>query len=65
MPKQKTKKAVRKRFKLSAKGKVLKPQAFRRHLLGDKSSSRKRSLRRLKVVDHTQSDMIKRCLPYG
>lgn len=65
MPKLKTKKAVRKRFKITKRGKVLKPQAFRRHLMGDKSSSRKRELRRSQLVDPTQVAMIKRCLPYG
>ena len=65
MPKLKTKKAVRKRFKLTAGGKVLKPQSFRRHLLGDKSSSRKRRLRRAQLVDAVDAKRVKRCLPYG
>ncbi len=65
MPKLKTKKAVRKRFKLSAKGKVLYHPSFRRHLLGDKSSSRKRRLRRAKLVDATDQKRVTRCLPYG
>ncbi len=65
MPKLKTKKAVRKRFKISAGGKVLKHQSFRRHLLGDKSTSRKRRLRRPMVVDATDVKRVKRSLPYG
>ncbi|MBI4550206.1 MAG: 50S ribosomal protein L35 [Candidatus Omnitrophica bacterium] len=65
MPKMKTKKAVKKRFKISAGGKVLKSQSFRRHLLGDKSSSRKRRIRGSHLVDPVDVKGIKRCLPYG
>ncbi len=65
MPKLKTKKAVRKRFKISAGGKVMKHQSFRRHLLGDKSTARKRRLRRPMEVDATDVKRVKRCLPYG
>lgn len=65
MPKLKTKKAVKKRFKISAGGKVMKSQSFRRHLLGDKSSSRKRRIRGLHRVDRVDEKGIKRCLPYG
>jgi len=65
MPKLKTKKAVKKRFKITAGGKVLKHQSFRRHLLGDKSPARKRKIRRAAVVDPTDEKRVKRCLPYG
>ena len=65
MPKLKTKKAVRKRFKISAGGKVLKHQSFRRHLLGDKNTSRKRRLRRAMTVDAVDVKRVKRSLPYG
>lgn len=65
MPKLKTKKAVRKRFKISAGGKVLMHKAGRRHLLGDKSTSRKRRLRRSVTVDAVDVKRVKRALPYG
>jgi len=50
MPKKKTKKAVAKRFKKTATGKVKRHKAGRRHLLGSKSRGRKRSLRKSTLV---------------
>ena len=46
MPKMKTKSAAKKRFKLSAAGKVLRRRAFRTHLLEHKSAKRRRVKRR-------------------
>jgi large subunit ribosomal protein L35 len=42
MPKMKTKSAAKKRFKVSAAGKVLRRRAFRAHLLEHKSAKRRR-----------------------
>jgi len=50
MPKKKTKKAVAKRFKKTATGKVKRAKAGRRHLLGGKSRNRKRALRKSALV---------------
>ena len=50
MPKQKTRKAVAKRFKLTAKGKVKRGSAGRGHLLSCKSRKRTRNLRRGAVL---------------
>jgi large subunit ribosomal protein L35 len=41
----KTKKSVAKRFKITARGKVLRSQAGRRHLCQSKSPKRRRALR--------------------
>jgi large subunit ribosomal protein L35 len=46
MPKQKTNRSVRKRFKVTKTGKVRRNKAFRRHLLAGRSNKRKRNLRR-------------------
>jgi large subunit ribosomal protein L35 len=46
MPKMKTKSAAKKRFKVSAAGKVLRRRAFRTHLLEHKSAKRRRVKRR-------------------
>lgn len=46
MPKQKTKRAVAKRFKKTASGKVKRGKVGRRHLAGSKSRGRKRNLRK-------------------
>ncbi len=46
MTKQKTKKAVRKRMKLTKTGKVKRHQAFTSHMLVRRSAKRKRQLRK-------------------
>ncbi|MFH0963016.1 MAG: 50S ribosomal protein L35 [Planctomycetota bacterium] len=50
MPKQKTHKGSVKRIRITAKGKVRRTRAFRRHLMSAKSSKRRRQLRRPKIV---------------
>lgn len=50
MPKKKTKKSVAKRFKKSARGKILFAKAGSGHLLSSKSRKRKRNLRRKGVL---------------
>ncbi len=46
MPKMKTNKAVLKRFRVSARGKVLYSRGGKSHLLSSKSAKRRRHLRR-------------------
>ena len=45
MPKQKTHKASKKRFRVSATGKLMRSQAGKKHLNSPKASKRKRQLR--------------------
>jgi large subunit ribosomal protein L35 len=45
MPKMKTHKGSRKRFKITATGKLKRRQAGKKHLLSHKSGKRKRQLR--------------------
>jgi large subunit ribosomal protein L35 len=61
----KTKKAVRKRFKITATGKVLRSQSSRRHLLSSKNAKRKRQLSKMARVDATDVARIKANLPFG
>jgi large subunit ribosomal protein L35 len=61
----KTKKAVRKRFKITATGKVLRSQSSRRHLMSSKSAKRKRHLSKMARVDGTDVARIKANLPFG
>ena len=61
----KTRKAVAKRFKITARGKVLRSRAGRRHLLSGKSPKRRRSLGESKVVDKTDVYRIKQNLPFS
>ena len=66
MPKLKTRKSVAKRFKVTKKGKVKKKKAFRGHLLGWKSSKRKRRLRKADLLTSgAEASSIKKMLPYG
>ena len=62
MPKIKTKKSVTKRFKVTKKGKVLRTQAFKRHLNVKKSSKRKRRLSGVVLTKKTFSKKVKKVL---
>lgn len=64
MPKLKVNKAAKKRFKVTATGKVLHAQTKRRHLLTDKRSGYKRRLRRWKNVDERDRKAFDVLLPY-
>jgi large subunit ribosomal protein L35 len=61
----KTRKAVAKRFKITATGKVLRSQASRRHLLSNKSAKRKRQMAKSQVVDKTDVARIKMNMPFA
>src|SRR5438105_15056162 len=61
----KTRKAVAKRFKITARGKVLRAHSSRRHLLSTKSAKRKRHLSKAARVDSTDVARIKANLPFA
>jgi large subunit ribosomal protein L35 len=63
--KMKTNSSVKKRFKLTAKGKVKRKRAFLRHCLTSKTSAVKRRLRRGSYVAKSQEHQIKAMIPYG
>lgn len=65
MPKLKTRRAVAKRFRFTAKGKIRRAQANRSHLLTHRSSKRKRNLRDSDIVSPADRERIKRLLPWG
>lgn len=58
MPKQKTHKGMKKRFKVTASGKVKHRKAFRGHILGKKSGKRKRHLRQDGVMDGAEAEKV-------
>ena len=60
-----TRKAVAKRFKITATGKVMRSRAGRRHLLSSKSPNRRRSLGTSVQVDKTDEYRIKASLPFN
>ena len=61
----KTRKAVAKRFKITARGKVLRPHAGKRHLLATKNSKRRRKLGTSVVADSTDAYRITQNLPFS
>jgi large subunit ribosomal protein L35 len=63
--KMKTRKAAARRFRMNKNGKVKRNQSGKRHLATGKSPSRKRRLRKNALVHSTNSDMMRRLLPYG
>jgi large subunit ribosomal protein L35 len=63
--KMKSNSGAKKRFKLTAKGRVKRKRAFLRHNLTHKNSSNKRKLRRPGYIFETQEHQIKAMLPYG
>lgn len=65
MPKLKTHSGCKKRFKITAKGKVRHKRAGARHLLQGMSASRSRTLRRPDTLNRTQARVIKRLMPYS
>jgi len=64
MPKLKTHKGASKRFHKTGAGKIMRRQAFARHLLTSKSRSRKRRLGQDAVVEGANREALKRMLPY-
>jgi large subunit ribosomal protein L35 len=61
----KTKKSAKKRFKITATGKVMCYGAGKRHLLGTKSAKRKRKLARKHSISTTHAHHITNVLPFS
>ncbi len=62
MPKLKSKRSAKKRFKVTGSGKVKSSKPFRRHLLTSKGKKRKRQLRRDNILGNTAAKMLKTVL---
>ena len=62
MPKMKSNRGAKKRFKATAKGKVKRHSAYAGHLLSSKSPEQKRRLRQGKIVDKADEKRIKRMI---
>jgi len=65
MPKMKTKSSAKKRFKMTASGKIKRSRAGKSHLLSHKPRKRKRNLVKAGLVDTGSYDRIRECLPYA
>ena len=64
MPKLKTKSSAKKRFKITAKGKVLMPQAGKRHGMIKRTNTQIRNQRRTTVMSKQDSKIVKSYMPY-
>ena len=64
MPKLKTRKAAKKRYKVTGNSNFLRRHAFKGHLLMKKSNKQKRKLSQTICVNENDSKSIKLMLPY-
>jgi large subunit ribosomal protein L35 len=62
MPKAKTSSSVKKRFKVTAGGKLLRRRAMKSHNLEKKSSKRKRGFRKDTAVDESNVRALKKMI---
>jgi large subunit ribosomal protein L35 len=62
MPKQKTHKGTKKRFRLTARGKAKHRQSGTSHLAARMSKKRKRNLRGTAVVDGVEAQRVRKAL---
>ncbi len=62
MPKMKTKSGAKKRFTLTASGKVKRKHAYKSHILTKKTKKRKRNLTKTSLVHKTDEKNVKAML---
>jgi large subunit ribosomal protein L35 len=65
MPKQKTSRAAKKRFKITGAGRILRRRAMKSHLLEKKSAKRKRRFRQQASVSKPDVREVRRLLGRG
>ncbi|MBC8359222.1 MAG: 50S ribosomal protein L35 [Candidatus Aminicenantes bacterium] len=64
MPKLKTHRGAKKRFKVTGKKKIAYSKACKSHLLTKKSAKRKRKLGKKGLIKDSDKSKIKKMLPY-
>ncbi len=65
MPKMKTKSSVKKRFRLTATGKIIMGQAGKRHGMRKRSQEMKRNARGTTIMRECDAQIVRRFMPYG
>ena len=65
VPKLKTHRGARKRFKLTASGKIKRGHSHARHILTKKTTKRKRKLDQSDLVSKSDLSKVKKMLPYA
>jgi len=64
MPKMKTNRGAAKRFKTTGTGKIVCSRSNASHILTKKTTKRKRTLRKSKILDSTNHARMKKLIPY-
>jgi large subunit ribosomal protein L35 len=62
MPKMKTNKSVKKRFRVTGTGRIKRNRANKRHLLSGRTAKRKRQLRKAVILPNSITDKYLRAL---
>lgn len=62
MPKQKSHRGAKKRFKLTSSGKIKRGHSMKNHILTSKTTKRKRHLRKSTLVSSAMEKTIKRMI---
>ncbi|MEN8236468.1 MAG: 50S ribosomal protein L35 [Pseudomonadota bacterium] len=65
MPKMKTKSGVKKRFRLTATGKVVRPHGNKQHNMRKRSNRMLRQSRGTTIMADCDARIIKQHMPYG
>jgi large subunit ribosomal protein L35 len=65
MPKMKTCSSAKKRFKVTASGKIKRAQAFKNHILTKKTTKQKRGLTKMTTVSTADMSKVKILLAIG
>ena len=65
VPKLKTHRGARKRFKLTASGKIKRGHSHARHILTKKTTKRKRKLDQSDLVSKSDLSKVRKMLPYA
>ena len=65
MPKLKTKSSAKKRFKFTARGKIMMPQAGKRHGMIKRTNTQIRNQRGTTVMSKQDSKIIRSYMPYN
>ena len=65
VPKLKTHRGAKKRFKLTASGKIKRGHSHARHILTKKTTKRKRKLDQSDLVSKSDRSKVRKMLPYA
>jgi len=64
MPKMKTKSGAKKRFRVTASGKVRAAVAYKQHNLRKRSKKMRRNARGTTILEHGDGRLVKKYMPY-